>query len=55
MSMESQNFTVPEGKANSLKNKENGFSDPSGVFPKVEYEEISSVNEIARGFKRVNV
>ena len=53
--MESQNFTVPEGKANSLKNKENGFSDPSGVFPKVEYEEISSVNEIARGFKRVNV
>jgi len=55
MSMESQNFTVPEGKANSLKNKENGFSDPSGVFPKIEYEEISSVNEIARGFKRVNV
>ena len=55
MSMESQNFTVPEGKANSLKNKENAFSDPSGVFPKVEYEEISSVNEIARGFKRVNV
>ena len=55
MSMESQNFTVPEGKANSLKNKENGFSDPSGVFPKVEYEETSSVNEIARGFKRVNV
>ncbi len=55
MSMESQNFTVPEGKASSLKNKENGFSDPSGIFPKVEYEETSSVNEIARGFKRVNV
>jgi hypothetical protein len=53
--MESQNFTVPEGKASSLKNKENGFSDPSGIFPKVEYEETSSVNEIARGFKRVNV
>jgi len=55
MSMESQNFIVPEGKASSLKNKENGFSDPSGIFPKVEYEETSSVNEIARGFKRVNV
>ena len=55
MSMESQNFTVPEGKANSLKNNEIGFSDPSGVFPIVEYEEISSVKEIARGFKRVNV
>jgi hypothetical protein len=53
--MESQNFIVPEGKASSLKNKENGFSDPSGIFPKVEYEETSSVNEIARGFKRVNV
>ena len=55
MSMESKNFTVSPAKANSLKNKENGFSDPTGIFPKVGYEEVSSVNEIARGFKRVNV
>ncbi len=55
MSMESENFTVSPAKANSLKDKENGFSDPTGIFPKVGYEEVSSVNEIARGFKRVNV
>ena len=55
MSMESKNFIVSPAKANSLKNKENGFSDPTGIFPKVGYEEVSSVNEIARGFKRVNV
>ena len=49
------NFTLPPGKAESLKDKRNGFSDPNGVFPKTEYERQSSVNEIARGFKRVNV
>ncbi len=49
------NFTLPPGKAESLKDKRNGFSDPSGSFPKTEYERQSSVNEIARGFKRVNV
>lgn len=55
MSMESQNFTIPDAKARSLRDKTNGFSDPTGSFPKKEYEEASSVNEIARGFKRVNV
>lgn len=49
------NFTLPPGKAESLKDKRNGFSDPNGIFPKTEYERQSSVNEIARGFKRVNV
>ena len=49
------NFTLSPGKAESLKDKRNGFSDPNGVFPKTEYERQSSVNEIARGFKRVNV
>jgi len=55
MSMESENFTVPLGKVSSLKNKADGFADPTGIYPKVGYEEASSVNEIARGFKRVNV
>ena len=55
MSMESENFTIPAGKAASLKDKKDGFEDPGGVYPRVEYEEQSSVNEIARGFKRVNV
>ena len=49
------NYNLPPGKSNSLKDKANGFSDPTGVFPKTEYERQSSVNEIARGFKRVNV
>jgi len=53
--MESKNFTVPSGKVSSLKNKADGFADPTGIYPKVGYEEASSVNEIARGFKRVNV
>jgi hypothetical protein len=53
--MESENFTIPAGKAASLKDKKDGFEDPGGVYPRVEYEEQSSVNEIARGFKRVNV
>jgi hypothetical protein len=49
------NFNLPLGKAESLKDKRNGFSDPTGVYPKTAYERESSVNEIARGFKRVNV
>lgn len=49
------NFNLPPGKAESLKDKRNGFSDPTGVYPKTAYERESSVNEIARGFKRVNV
>lgn len=49
------NFNLPPGKAESLKDKKNGFSDPTGVYPKTAYERESSVNEIARGFKRVNV
>jgi hypothetical protein len=49
------NFNIPPGKAESLKDKRNGFSDPTGVYPKTAYERESSVNEIARGFKRVNV
>jgi len=55
MSMESENFTIPAGKAASLKDKKDGFEDPGGAYPRVEYQEQSSVNEIARGFKRVNV
>ena len=39
----------------SLKQRNNGKSDPLGIFPKVDYEEASSVNNIARGSKRVNV
>ena len=50
-----QNFQIPEGIAKSLKDKQDGFSDPDGVFPKIEYDRVSSVNEIARGFRRVNV
>ncbi|MBL19129.1 MAG: hypothetical protein CMC82_04800 [Flavobacteriaceae bacterium] len=50
-----KNFQIPEGKAASLKDKQNGFSDPAGVYPKQEYDRVSSVNEIARGFRRVNV
>jgi len=49
------NFSLPPGKAESLKDKRDGFSDPNGIFPKTEYERRSSVNEIARGTKRVNV
>ena len=49
------NFSLPPGKAESLKDKRDGFSDPTGIFPKTEYERRSSVNEIARGAKRVNV
>tara|TARA_B100000941_G_scaffold26119_1_gene15583 strand:+ start:15 stop:2069 length:2055 start_codon:yes stop_codon:yes gene_type:complete len=39
----------------SLKQRDNGKSDPLGIFPRVDYEEASSVNNIARGSKRVNV
>ncbi len=49
------NFSLPPGKSESLKDKKDGFSDPNGIFPKTEYERRSSVNEIARGTKRVNV
>jgi len=49
------NYNLPLGKAESLKDKRDGFSDPNGIFPKTEYERRSSVNEIARGTKRVNV
>ena len=49
------NYNLPQGKAESLKDKRDGFSDPTGIFPKTEYERRSSVNEIARGAKRVNV
>ena len=47
--------TLSTAASNSLKQRDNGKSDPLGIFPKVEYEEASSVNNIARGSKRVNV
>ena len=50
-----KNFNISQAEANSLKQRDNGKSDPEGVFPRLEYEEASSVNNIARGTKRVNV
>ena len=50
-----KNFNISQAESNSLKQRDNGKSDPEGVFPRLEYEEASSVNNIARGTKRVNV
>ena len=47
--------TLSTAASNSLKQRDNGKSDPLGIFPKVEYEEASSVNNIARGTLRKNV
>tara|TARA_B100000575_G_scaffold121996_1_gene97142 strand:+ start:67 stop:2145 length:2079 start_codon:yes stop_codon:yes gene_type:complete len=50
-----KNFNISLAESLSLKERDNGRSDPEGVFPRVEYEEASSVNNVARGTKRVNV
>ncbi len=50
-----KNFNISQAEAASLKQRDNGRSDPEGVFPRLEYEEASSVNNLARGTKRVNV
>lgn len=50
-----KNFNISLAKSLSFKERDNGKNDPDGVFPKVEYEEASSVNNIARGTKRLNV
>ena len=50
-----KNFNISLAESLSFKERDNGKSDPEGVFPRVEYEEASSVNNVARGTKRVNV
>ena len=43
-----KNFNISLAESLSLKERDNGRSDPEGVFPRVEYEEASSVNNVAQ-------
>ena len=52
---EEKTLNISAAKAASFKEKPSGRDDPLGIFPRVDYEEASSVNNIARGTKRVNV
>ena len=44
-----------KARSDSIKNRASGFSDPSGLFPRLANINAPTTNEKARGVKRVHV